>query len=167
MRFYNLLGRAEWNMASVGAGLSLFLMMIMTVISVFGRYVLETDLIPGAYNMVERILFPLLIFWAVPLAHRDGMFPRFEILSDAVAPTVRASLAILVLVVEVAVFAVVLWYLTNFAWGAIEAGRTMQIGTEYWPIWPVIAMAPIAFALMLLEMLRLLWVEIRQLFGPA
>lgn len=163
MRFWTWLGRVEWAMASIGAGLSLFLIMMLTVISVFGRYVLATDLIPGAYNMIERIAFPLLVFWAIPLAHREGAFPRFELLSDSVNPLVRSLIAIFVLAVEIVVMAVLLRYLASFAWSSFESGRQMQIGTGHWIIWPVIAMAPLAFALILLEMLRLLWREIKGL----
>ena len=33
----------------------------------------------------------------------------------------------------------------------------MQIGADFWPIWPVLVMMPLAFFLMMLEMGRLVW----------
>ena len=69
----------------------LFIMMMVTVISVAGRYFLQMDLIPGAYNIVERIIFPLLVFWALPIAHRDGMFPRLESFADALRRDLKAA----------------------------------------------------------------------------
>jgi len=57
-----VIDRIEGGMASVGAGLCLLAMVLITVISVFGRYVLQQDILPGAYNLVERICFPLIVF---------------------------------------------------------------------------------------------------------
>ena len=66
-----------------------------------------------------------------------------------------------VLVVEFAVHAVVMWYVLRFTWKGIEIDRTMQIGTDFWPVWPVLVMMPLAFGLMMLEMGRLIWHDIR------
>ena len=57
MRVWTWVERIEGGMASVGAGLCLLAMLLMTVVSVFGRYVLGADLIPGTYNIIERLLF--------------------------------------------------------------------------------------------------------------
>lgn len=143
----------------------LFIMMMVTVISVAGRYFLQMDLIPGAYNIVERIIFPLLVFWALPIAHREGMFPRLESFADALPPRRRACLSVFVLLVEIAVYAAFLWYIVRFVWGSIESNRTMQIGSDFLPLWPVLVMMPLAFGLMLLEMCRLLYRDIRRALG--
>ncbi len=157
MAFWKAIDRLEGGLASVGAGLCLFLIMMITVIGVLGRYLLGMDLIPGGYNMIERMLFPLLVFWAVPLGHRQGTFPRFDILADKMSPGWARAVAVLVLTVEIVIFAVLLWYLWQFAWDAAQSARQMQIGTRLWPVWPVMLMMPLAFALMLLEMVRLWW----------
>lgn len=70
-----------------------------------------------------------------------------------------------VLVVEIAIYAVVLWYVTRFVWASIQSNRTMQIGIQVWPLWPVIVMMPLAFALMVLEMARLLVEDFLRLLG--
>ncbi|WP_137389403.1 TRAP transporter small permease [Rhodoligotrophos defluvii] len=165
MRFWKAIWRFEWGLAAIGAGICLLAMTLITVISVFGRYILQADLIPGAYNIIERIIFPLLVFWALPMAHREGSFPRLDILANALAPWPRAFVSAIVLLVEIAVYAVVLWYVCNFVWNGIASNRTMQVGTDFWPLWPIIIMMPLAFALMLLEMVRLLAADIRTLFG--
>ncbi len=154
MRIWKWIGRVDWGLASVGAGLCLLAMMLITVISVFGRYVLGMNLIPGAYNIVERILFPLIVFWALPLAHREGTFPRLGFISEALPPRGQALLATVVLTVETAVFGALLYYTGLFAWDGYMDGRQAQIGSGYWLIYPVLAMVPLAFGLMLLEMLR-------------
>lgn len=165
MRFWRALWAFEWGLAAIGAGSMLFIMMMVTVISVFGRYFLQMDLIPGAYNIVERILFPLLVFWALPIAHRENMFPRLESFADALPPRKRGLLAAVVMVVEIGVYAIFLWYVTRFVWASIATNRTMQIGTDFLPLWPILIMMPIAYVLMLLEMGRLLHRDIRRALG--
>lgn len=168
MRFWRAIWAFEWGLAAVGAGSMLFIMMMVTVISVAGRYFLQMDLIPGAYNIVERILFPLLVFWAMPIAHRDGLFPRLETFADAQPPRRRALIAAVAMIVEIAVYAVFMWFILRFVWGSIVQNRTMQIGTNFLPLWPILVMMPLAFGLMILEMSRLLYRDTRRLLGlPA
>ena len=165
MRFWRAIWTFEWGLAAIGAGSMLFIMMMVTVISVLGRYFLQMDLIPGAYNIVERILFPLLVFWALPIAHRDGLFPRLEMFAEAQPRRRKALIGAFVLAVEIAIYAVFLWYVTRFVWASVQSNRTMQIGTSFWPLWPILLMMPLAFGLMLLEMARLLYRDIRRVLG--
>ena len=167
MRIWTWVGRLEGGMASVGAGLCLLAMMCMTVASVFGRYVLGVDLIPGGYNIIERLLFPLLVFWALPLAHREGTFPRLEMLQSALPPRGYAWVRVFVVAVEAGVFSLLLWYVAGFAWQGYVSGRQMQIGTTYWPLYPVLAMVPLSFGLMLIEMVRLVVADVRTALRPA
>lgn len=160
MSFWKTIDRIEGGMASVGAGLCLLAMIVITVLSVIGRYILQQDLIPGAYNLIERVTFPLIVFWAVPLAHRQGTFPRFDMVINSFSPATRRWVSAVVLLVELVVYALVMWYVLRFTWTSIENDRTMQIGTDFWPIWPILVMLPLAFALMMLEMCRLVWDEI-------
>lgn len=161
MKFWKVVDRFEGGMASVGAGLCLLAMIVITVISVIGRYVLQQDILPGAYNLIERVCFPLIVFWAVPLAHRQGTFPRFDMVVNALPMRLRRNVLVAVLLVEFAIYAFVMWYVLRFTWQSIEADRTMQIGTDFWPVWPILVMMPLAFALMMLEMGRLIWQDIR------
>ena len=47
-------------------------------------------------------------------------------------------------------------------WQGYASGRQMQIGTTYWPLYPVLAMVPLSFGLMLIEMVRLIVGDVRQ-----
>jgi len=165
MRIWKAIWDFEWGMAAIGAGICLFAMMMITVISVFGRYFLHADLIPGAYNIVERVVFPLMVFWALPLAHREGMFPRLEGMTDALAPWTRALVDAVVLLVEVLIYAFILWLVLRFVWDSIKTNRPMQLGADFWPLWPILIMMPLAFGLMLLEMIRLFWRDVRRVLG--
>jgi TRAP-type C4-dicarboxylate transport system permease small subunit len=167
MRFWKAIWDFEWGMAAIGAGICLFAMMMITVISVFGRYFLHADLIPGAYNIVERVVFPLMVFWALPLAHREGMFPRLEGVTDALPSRLRSLVNAFVLLVEVLVYAAILWLIVHFVWDSIKVNRPMQLGSSFWPLWPILIMMPLAFGLMLLEMCRLLVADARAVFESA
>lgn len=150
-KLYDAIGKFEWGLTAIGAGLCLFAIMIVTVLSVFGRYVLQTDLIPGSFNIIERMLFPLMVFWALPLAHRDGIFPRLEVIADALPGRSGATVAIFVLGVELVIFLFILWYMITYSLTGWETGRTMQLGSGFFPVWPFIMMVPLALVLMCLE----------------
>jgi TRAP-type mannitol/chloroaromatic compound transport system permease small subunit len=165
MRIWNWIEKFEIGLASIGAGLMLLAIMLTTVLGVFGRYFLQVDLIPGGYNIIERIMFPLLVFWALPIAHRDGTFPRFELVVDKMRPKVKLAVSVLVFALEVVVYAVVLFFVVYFVTQGIRTGRTMQIGVNVLPVWPIIVMMPLAFGLILLEIIRLMVRDFMQLVG--
>lgn len=165
MRFWKSLWQFEWALASIGAGLCLVAMMLITVLSVFGRYVLQMDLVPGAYNIVERILFPLLVLWALPIAHREGIFPRLDSIAGSLPSFWSRLISLFVLLVEIAIYVTLLWFVTLFVWQSIKTGRTMQVGAQYLPLWPVIVMMPLSFGLMIVEMVRLLAADARAIFS--
>ena len=155
--FWRGLWAAEYGIAAIGGGLALLMIMIITVLSVAGRYLLHMDLIPGAYNMIERVLFPLMVFWALPLAHREGLFPRLELFMAArMTPLQRTLIAIFVGLVELAVYMVLIYFIWLFVDKAVATNRTVMINIDKWPMWPIAIMMPLAFGLMMIEMVRLI-----------
>jgi TRAP-type mannitol/chloroaromatic compound transport system permease small subunit len=167
MRIWDAIWKFQWGLASIGGGICLLLMMLMTVVSVFGRYVLQMDLVPGAFNIIERVLFPLMVFWALPIAHREGIFPQLEAIPAMLSPLWRAVVGLVVLVVEILVYGATLWFLSRFSWGAFVDGRSLQIATFYWPMWPVLIMAPLALVMMLLETGRLVARDVGIVLGKT
>ena len=165
MRFWSAIGLIEKNMAGVGAGLCILAVMLITVAGVFGRYVLHTDLIPGGYNLIERVLFPLMVFWAIPIAHRDGTFPRLTVLVDRLGPRSRLAVSVFVLAVELVIYLILFRFVFEFAWEGVARERMMRIATETWPVYPILVMVPLSFGLMVLEIARLLWRDARMLAG--
>lgn len=162
---HDWIGRATWALAAVGGGACLAAILVITVATVYGRYVLQSDVIPGGYNMIESVFFPLLVFWGLPMAHRDGQFPRLELLQNWAPGAVGKAISAFVLMIEVIVYSVVLWYCWKFAMAAMASGRQFQIGTGFWLAWPVAIMAPLSFALMLVEVVRLMLRDARAAFG--
>ena len=153
----SILEKIETFLATVGGGVCLSLMMITTVVTVFGRYVIEADLIPGGYNIIESVLMPLMVFWGLPLAYRRGTFPKLEISFGFLGKQGSTVVDAFVIAVEFAVYATILWYVSKYAFRAIDTDRQLQIGTGLWLAWPIYIMAPISFSLMLIEMLRRLF----------
>jgi TRAP-type C4-dicarboxylate transport system permease small subunit len=163
--FWKKLGLFEHGLASIGAGLCLFIIMIVTVLSVLGRYVLAMDLVPGAFNMIERIFFPLMVFWAMPIAYREGAFPRLDFIVEKLSERWKALAAVFVVAVELIIYLALAYYAWTFAWDGIKTQLTTPIGINHWPIYPVLVMVPFAFALMIVEMLYLLWADLSKAFG--
>ncbi|MFC0280001.1 TRAP transporter small permease [Falsigemmobacter intermedius] len=160
--FWRVIWGAEYGLVAIGSGLSLLAIMLVTVLSVAGRYLFHTDLIPGAYNLIERVLFPLMVFWALPVAHRDGMFPKLELVMGAsLSHRARAVVALFVGLVELMVYGVLIYFIWIFVERAMIANRTVMIGVETWPMWPIAIMMPLAFGLMMLEMVRLIWRDVQ------
>lgn len=165
MRFWTVLHKAENWLAGAFSGLCLIAIILITVLSVIGRYFLQTDIIPGSYNIIERIVFPLLVFCAMPLAHRDGVFPRFELLADALPGKLRVLVGLIVIAVELAVYTVVFYYAAKFLVGSIEVGRMMQIGVNVVPLSPILAFIALAFGIIMLETLRLVGRDLALFLG--
>ncbi|SEP04887.1 TRAP-type C4-dicarboxylate transport system, small permease component [Salinihabitans flavidus] len=160
-----LIGKFEWGLAAIGGGMCLLAIMGITVLTVFGRYILQADLIPGGYNMIGGAFFPLLVFWGLPLAHRSGSFPKLEVIDVFLSKHVARAVGAFVLLCELAVYAVLTWYCAKYTITAFEFGRQLQIGTGYWPSWPVVIMAPLSFGIMMIEVVRLLLRDVRAVFN--
>lgn len=160
-----LIANFEWGLAAIGGGVCLLAIMGITVLTVFGRYVLQVDIIPGGYNMIGGAFFPLLVFWGLPLAHRSGSFPKLEVIDALMSKQLARAVGAFVLLCELAVYAVLTWYCGKYAIAAFELGRQLQIGTGYWPSWPVVIMAPLSFGLMMIEVVRLFLRDARAVFS--
>lgn len=154
------LDKLKWGLAAIGGGLCLLIIMGLTVITVFGRYVMHADLVPGGYNMIGAAFFPLMVFWGLPLAHADGAFPRMEVIDNMLPPPLVRLVRVLILLAELAIYGILLYYCALFAMKAWDSGRQLQIGTRLWPAWPVVMMAPLAFALIAVEVARLVVLQL-------
>lgn len=145
------LAKIEDYIASIGGGICLMIMMLVTVISVFGRYVLGADIIPGTYNMVERIFFPLLVLLAIPITYRSGMFPKLEFITVRFPERVKRATDALVLGVELIIYLVVTWYTYKYALEGLHIGQKINIGSDRFPAYPFLFVVPFSFGLMTIE----------------
>jgi len=164
MRFWNLFWGFERGLAAIVAGSALFLIIGITVLSVIGRYFFHVDIIPGSYNIIERIIFPILVFAAIPIAHREGIFPRFELIAVNLPPFLNKIIGLIVLTVELAIYGIVFYFCFTFLLRAVESGRSIQIGTDVFPMSPILAIIVLAFGLVAIEALRLVYRDVQNLF---
>lgn len=65
------------------------------------------------------------------------------------------------LVVELAIFLFLFWYLARYAATGLRTGRTMQLGSDFFPVWPFIMMVPLALGLMAIEMVWQIALHVR------
>lgn len=156
----HFLSRIESKLCIMGSGTCLILMVFTIITSVLGRYLLHTDLIPGSFNIIERILFPTLVFCAVPITYREGMFPRVTYFRSKFSGRLASFFDLLCLCLETALYLVIVSYTFRFAWQAVIESRTMQIGSETWLLWPILLLVPTIFLLVLLNTLVDIYVRL-------
>jgi TRAP-type C4-dicarboxylate transport system permease small subunit len=140
-------------MASIGAGSCLIAIVIITVVSVGGRYIFSLDSVPGGFNMIESILFPLLVFFGLPLAHKEGTFPKLDILFDKIPLKVSQLLDFLVSLIEALVYLILIWFMLKFSVNSFASGRSVQIGVSYFPVWPIAFISVFSFLVMYFQMI--------------
>ena len=101
---------------------------------------------------------------STPATQEDRL--HLSALSNALRQLPEEQRAV-VLLVEVLIYVFILWLVVKFVWSSVETNRPMQIGADFWPMWPILIMMPLAFGLMLLEMVRLLVADARAAFGST
>lgn len=143
--------RFEKRLCIVGSGTCLILMVAVIIVSVLGRYLFHTDLVPGGFNIIERFLFPVLVFCAIPLTYRDGMFPSVTFFREKLSNTTGRIVRRFCAITEILLYLVIVVYAFRFAWQALLDTRTMQIGSETWLLWPILWLVPAIFLLVLLN----------------
>lgn len=158
----SMLSKIELRLCAIGSGACLLLMVFIIITSVMGRYLLHTDLIPGTYNIIERVLFPVLVFCAIPITYREGMFPRVTYFRSKFSVTLDIVASWTCRIVEACLYLVIVCYTFRFAWQGLVESRTMQIGSETWILWPILCLLPVTFALVLANVLGDILSSIRE-----
>jgi TRAP-type C4-dicarboxylate transport system permease small subunit len=116
------------------SSITLFSMMILTVVDVIGRYILNAPL-HGAYELTE-VLLALVVFGAAPLVTRRGTHVTTALFDDRMGPGVRRVRDASVGVFCAGLCAVLAWRL----WVQADAAAAMGQGTALLdvPVAPVI-----------------------------
>ena len=144
-----LLPRLTSRLCLFGSGTCLILMVFIIIVSVMGRYLFHSDLIPGSFNIIERILFPILVFCAIPLSHQEGMFPSVTFFRTMLPKRAQGVAEMLCSAVDALIYGLVVIYAFRFAWSAVISARTMQIGSSTMLLWPILWLVPVVFVLVL------------------
>lgn len=136
------------------AGALLAVMTVLTVIDVFGRYVLSRPL-PGAAEVIE-IMMALLVYIALPVVSQRNAHVSVGLLADALPPRAIAAVDVLVRLLCAAILGVIAWRL----W--VYAGKLTRDVTEYLRI----PQSPMVYVLSILMAVAAL-VEVYRAFRPA
>lgn len=113
---------------------TLFAMMVLTVVDVIGRYILNAPL-HGAYELTE-VLLALVVFGAAPLVTRRGTHVTTSLFDDRMGPGVKRVRDASVGIFCAGLCVVLAWRL----WAQADAAAAMNQGTALLnvPVAPVI-----------------------------
>ncbi len=129
--------------------ISLCLVVLLTVLSVGGRYLFRTP-IPDVYDLT-RLLHGVAISFGLVLATRRRGHIQVDLLYGLLAPGMRHLFALLADVVVAAVIGLLAWQLWGNVSELISTGETTVM--LQWPLWPFAAFIGIGLTLTFLEAL--------------
>lgn len=141
------------------AGLSVFGLMVLAVVSVTGRNGFNQPL-PGYVDWIQQLM-PLIAFMGISYVQRDGGHIRMDILVSRLSG--RA-----LWLFEFITTALVLLLMVMLVWGTwAHFDRSFDMTKPMWsrdstidiglPLWPSKLLAPIAFAILCLRTLLQIW----------
>jgi len=129
--------------------MSLCLVVLLTVLSVGGRYLFRTP-IPDVYDLT-RLLHGVAISFGLVLATRRRGHIQVDLLYGLLAPGMRHLLALLGDVVVAAVIALLSWQFWGNVSALMSTGETTVM--LQWPLWPFAAFIGAGLTLTFLEAL--------------
>lgn len=161
----SLLSRLDQKLDHVGeffallSGLAIFSLMVLAVVSVSGRHFINQPL-PGYVDWIEQAM-PLIAFMGVSYTQRNGGHIRMDMLVGRLSgralylAELITTLAILVLMV------LIVWgswahFQRSFDFSAPMWSRDSSMDIAI-PLWPAKLLAPLAFAVLCLQLILQTW----------
>ncbi|SEP54821.1 TRAP transporter small permease subunit [Thalassovita taeanensis] len=150
--------RIETGMALI-AGLAVFSLMLLAVISVSGRNLFNQPL-PGYVDWIEQAM-PLIAFLGVSYTQRDGGHIRMDILVGRLNGRMLWSAELITGVVMLGLMMLLVWgswahFQRSFDFTAPLWSRDSSIDISL-PLWPAKLLAPVAFSVLCLRMALQVW----------
>ncbi len=147
------------RMFALISGISVFMLMVLAVVSVSGRNLFGRPL-PGYVDWIEQAM-PLIAFMGVSYVMREGGHIRMDI----VVGKLRGRL---LYIIELITTLCVLFLMVLLVWGSWEHfDRSFDFAAPMWsrdssmdialPIWPAKLMAPLAFGVLCLRLCLQVW----------
>lgn len=143
------------------SGLVIFGMMLFIVADVVSRNVLGGS-IPGSFEVAENYFMPLAIFPALGFVYASGVLPKMDLLMHRLPQRAQDVVVYLLLLIELVIFAMLVYYTWGYAMGGMERGEAFPAGGSLYTLWPLYFIVPIGFAMVLLETL---FVLVRNVIG--
>ncbi|WP_171133404.1 MULTISPECIES: TRAP transporter small permease subunit [unclassified Ruegeria] len=151
------------------SGLTVFVLMLMAVVSVGGRNFANAPL-PGYVDWIEQAM-PLIAFMGISYAQRDGGHIRMDMVVGALKGRV-------LYIVEFVTTAFILALIILLIWGSwAHFSRSFDFGAPLWsrdssidigiPLWPAKLLAPVAFSVLCIRLALQLWAYGRAIRNPS
>lgn len=153
-RIYRYFGYLKVAGAIV-SGLSIFGMMLFIVYDVAGRNFFGGS-IRGGFEIVQNYFMPLSIFPALGYVYASGITPKMDLLMPRMPVRLQAGVVYLLLLLELAVFALLIYFTWGYAMTGMERGMTFPAAGSLYPLWPLLFLVPFGFALVIVETLFVL-----------
>ncbi|ARC88747.1 TRAP transporter small permease subunit [Rhodovulum sp. MB263] len=141
------------------AGLTVFVLMLLAVVSVGGRHLFNQPL-PGSVDWIQQGM-PLIAFLGIAYTQRDGGHIRMDILVARLSGRALWAAEALTTLAMLVVMVLLVWgsfahFQRSFDWGAPMFSRDSSIDINL-PLWPAKLLAPVAFSVLCLRLGLQLW----------
>ncbi|TDX32529.1 TRAP transporter small permease subunit [Rhodovulum visakhapatnamense] len=141
------------------AGLAVFALMLLAVVSVGGRQVFNQPL-AGYVDWIQQGM-PLIAFLGIAYTQRDGGHIRMDILVARLSGRALWAAEAVTTLAMLIVMALLVWgsfahFQRSFDWGAPLFSRDSSIDINL-PLWPAKLLAPVAFSVLCLRLAVQLW----------
>jgi TRAP-type C4-dicarboxylate transport system permease small subunit len=140
-------------------GMFCYVLMLMVVLQVLGRYFLKMEILPGSYNMMESYVFPLIVFLTMGRSFRDGLFPKFDLLRSSLPTKPKRVADSFALTVELIVYIITFVFTTIYAIKMVQVRRQLQAGANLYPLYHILWLSPFCFGLLSIETI-LIWLKV-------
>lgn len=148
-KFTDTLRKVERYLAYF-SGIFALAMMVMIVGDVLFRNALKMPL-SGIYERVQYFCMPLTVLPSLAYVYSIGVIPRFDGLVNRMPLQVQKILAVLIAVLEIAVFVLMTVYGWQFAMNGLNDQAGISMGGEMISVYPVYFLCPVGFGLLLIE----------------
>lgn len=140
---------------AVIAGIAVFSLMLLAVVSVSGRNALNMPL-PGYVDWIEQIM-PLIAFLGIAYTQRDGGHIRMDIVVGRLKGRALWLAEFITTLVALILMGFLIWgtwahFDRSFDWNAPLWSRDSTIDIAL-PLWPAKLLAPVAFSILSLRLL--------------
>lgn len=143
------------------SGLAIFAMMGLIVADVVSRNFLGGS-IAGSFEIVENYFMPLAVFPALAYVYGSGVLPKMDLLMHKTGRTAQSAAIYGLLALELVLFALMTYYTWGYAITGMERKTAFPAGGELYPLWPLLFLVPIGFAMVIVETV---FVLLRNLLG--
>lgn len=153
-KVYRLFGYLK-KLCIVISGLAIAVMIILITLDVTSRNILQSG-IPGSYEIVESILMPTVIFWAILITYASGSIPRLDMLTNKFSEKMQFSVGIVLILIDIFIYGLMTIYSWSRAAIALKTGIAISAGGTLISISPIFLFVPIGFLFVTIEAIFIL-----------